>query len=93
MLTLLSQALIKRCDPNEDDCSDILDREFKSYGVNNLGWSSLFKILAPELTGVFMFWYAYDDDKVKKFEYKKIESSNLIASDLLDFISLDAEED
>ena len=93
MLGLIANELIKRCDPNEEDCSDIIDTEFKSYGVNNLGWSALFKLVASDLTASFMFWYAYDDTKVKDFEYKKIESSNLMASDFFEFMSIKPEED
>ena len=93
MLGLIANELIKRCDPNEEDCSDVIDTEFKSYGVSNLGWSSLFKLVVPDLTASLMFWYAYDETKVKDWEYKKIESSNFMASDFFEFLSMNEKKE
>ena len=45
-----------RCNPNEDDCSHVLEEEFTPYGVNNLGWSAFFKIMVPDLVAGIMFW-------------------------------------
>ena len=58
-----------RCDTNEEDCSHLVDQEFRSYGINNLGWSALFKAVVPDAVAFLMFWYQYNDNKAKKFKY------------------------
>ena len=54
-----------KCDTNEEDCSHLVDQEFKSYGINNLGWSALFKAVVPDAVAFLMFWYHYSENKVK----------------------------
>ena len=58
-----------KCDPNEEDCTELVDVEFKEYAVNNLGWSALFKIVVPDIVAAIMFYVHYSENNVKEFEY------------------------
>ena len=53
-----------RCDPNTEDCSHVLDEPFKEYGMKNLGFSAIFKVLVPDLVAGMMFWNYYANNNV-----------------------------
>ena len=59
------------CNPNKENCDPYLNEEFKSYGVNNLGWSSLFKIVFPEAIASLMFWIHYRTHSITEWKGKQ----------------------
>ena len=89
--TALIELRLKNCDPNEEDCSHVLDEEFKDYGVNNLGFSALFKIVIPDLLAAVMFYHHYSKNKstIKDFKYVKMEMGT---SELISMITIDVPE-
>ena len=59
------------CNPDQEDCSFVLDQEIKSYGLSNLGWSGLFKTIVPDITAFIMLLVFYEYNDVTEFVYKK----------------------
>lgn len=88
--TALTELRRKRCDPNEEDCSHVIDKEFKDYGVNNLGWSAFFKITAPDLLAVLMFWYHYRNNNVTDF--KVIKNKMTVSEELMSLFEIEGLE-
>jgi len=91
--TALMELRKKKCDPNEDDCSHVLDEEFKDYGIRNLGWSAIFKTVMPDLLAIVMFWWHYrqNESTIKDFKYVKIEMID-VADELMSMITIDVPE-
>ena len=68
-----------KCDVNEEDCTHVVDEEFKlinANGLNNLGWSALFKSALPDVIAFLMFWDHYSENNVKKFKYCDTDSDS-----------------
>ena len=58
------------CNPEEEDCSELIDQEYKDYGIGNLGWSGLFKTIAPDVIAILMLWVFVSNNEISEFVYK-----------------------
>ena len=88
--TALTELRRGRCDPNEEDCSHVIDEEFKDYAVNNLGWSALFKITVPDLLAGLMFWYHYRNNNVTDF--KVVKNKMTVSEELMSLFEIEGLE-
>ena len=59
------------CNPDEEDCSEFIGLEYKSYGISNLGWSGMFKTIAPDVVAALMLWVFISNNEIKEFVYKE----------------------
>jgi len=51
------------CEIETEDCQNVIEVTYKVYGVKNLGWSSLFKTLTPDVIAWWMLLsYMSDND-------------------------------
>jgi len=51
------------CEIETEDCQNVIEVVYKVYGVKNLGWSSLFKTLTPDVIAWWMLLsYMSDND-------------------------------
>ena len=65
-----------KCDTNQENCYDLVNQEFKTYAVHNMGWSALWKIVVPDLVAGLMFWVHYNENNVQRFKYCDSDSED-----------------
>ena len=58
------------CNPEAEDCSEVIGLEYKSYGMSNLGWSGMFKTIAPDVVALLMLWVFVSNNTITEFVYK-----------------------
>ena len=58
---------LQRCNPNNEDCSDVLGEEYEDYAVKLLGWSAFFKVIVPDIVATLMYQIHAMNTKTSEF--------------------------
>lgn len=58
---------LQRCNPNNEDCSNVLEEEYEDFAVKLLGWSAFFKVIVPDIVATLMYQIHAMNTKTSEF--------------------------